>query len=122
MPRTRASWQRWTVIVALAVAAPLVAFQIYYPFSSAARQKKNLAEAERVLPEVLGALAGEVRFRKVMVGVHTIDDGCLMAWGAVRTEEDLAALKARIAATQPPVNVNYRVEVLSEREFDEFGI
>jgi hypothetical protein len=97
----------------------LVAFYSYYPFSGAARQRRNMAITEKLLPTLLPLIKADKRFSHVDAQVFTGYDGSIMMTGAVRSDEELAHLKQIVDSASPPVEVIWQVLVLPPDQFDE---
>ena len=112
--------RRWSIIVALTAGPILLAYAIYYPYSSAARQARNMRIAEQFAPTVRAAIAGDQRFKYVDVFKYTDKGGCLGVGGFVH-QGDLAELKRRIEATNPPVLVDWLVDELDAQRFERYA-
>jgi len=112
---------RWAKIIGVTVVLTLLAFYVYYPYSHAGRQHRNMVLAEQHLPKVRALVTADARFSRVHFDVYTGNGGSLMLSGAVRTEDDLAALKRLVDGTSPPAPVTWFVYVIPPPMFDESG-
>jgi len=79
---------------------------------TAIRQTRRMKVAREHLPTISNAVHSRSEFRDVTVGVGTGAGGCLLVVGVVETEKDLSELQRIIGATQPPVTVVYRLNVV----------
>jgi hypothetical protein len=77
------------------------------------QQMRNIAAAERHIPALLPVLAKEARFAGVELKAYTALNGSLLANGEVASDADLTELKKIVTASQPPVEVIYKVRVIS---------
>jgi hypothetical protein len=110
--------RRWVTIIAATIAITLAAYAVYYPYSPAAVQARNMRAAEAFIPTARASLANDPRFGHVKLYPYTGDGGALGIRGAVRTG-DLAELKKRIEAAAPPVAVRWHVEEIDEPLYSE---
>jgi hypothetical protein len=88
---------------------------VYYPYSPGGRQSRNMRRAEQHIELIRPRIAADPRFARVRLGPFTADEGSLGVSGGVATQADLAALRAIIDASNPPVTVNYYVGVAETR-------
>ena len=106
------SRQFW-IVLPCAVAATLLLFAAWYPYTSGGRQRYNMQRAEERLPAVRAMLEADPRFREVTAGVYTGQDGAIGLFGRVETADDLFRLMRAVAAEQLPVAVHWQVKVLA---------
>ena len=92
-----------------AIAAVLICFALYDPFSPAARQKANMQRAETQLPVIRRHLETDKRFANLQLAVTTARDGAIVVIANVSSETDLADLRSLVASTSPPVDVVWHV-------------
>jgi hypothetical protein len=100
--------------LALVIVIILIAFAIYYPFSPAGVQSRNMAKARAHIPVIQRALGSDPRFANISLHDYTANDGCLIVNGNVLAGSDLDQLKKIIASTSPPTDVVYVVLVEDE--------
>lgn len=84
---------------------------IYYPFSPAARQARNMRNAKALLPPIRQTLQSDTRFGKVELDVYTGYEGSVIVYGEVASAQDLAALRQIVAARAIPYHVQWSVDV-----------
>jgi hypothetical protein len=82
------------------------------PFKQSANMEKAAAHAGHIKPTLLQ----DARFGAITVSQYTGGTcGCMLVRGVVATDADLAALKEAIAASRPPTEVAYHVDVDEEQ-------
>src|SRR5262245_16744805 len=101
--------RRWIIIIAVTAAVTFAACKLYYPFSPAGLQARNMQVAEAFIPIVRAAISSDRRFDRVLLFTYTGQGGSLGIRGEVRSG-DLAELKRRVEATSPPVAVAWLVQ------------
>ena len=111
---------RWAKIVGITAILTIAAFYSYYPFSGAARQKRNMAAVESYLPKLTPLIKADPRFMHVKPQVFTGYDGSLLMMGGVLAEKDLSDLKKVVESTSPPVMVIWKVDVVPADILDEY--
>lgn len=90
----------------------LLAFVLYYPYSPAGQQERNMKLAKKhIAVHIAPKLKGDTRFAGVEVAVTTARLGSIVAVGVVRSEDDLRALREIVETARPPVSVRWAVEV-----------
>ncbi|MGD0770081.1 MAG: hypothetical protein ABSB42_17995 [Tepidisphaeraceae bacterium] len=87
----------------------VVATIIYYPFSPANLQSRNMDKARAHIPVVRRALANDARFANLSFTDFTASGGSLRISGFVPTRKDVNDLKTLVASTSPPTVVIYAV-------------
>lgn len=102
------------VVLPSAVAATLLVFAAWYPYTSGGRQRVNMARAEEHLPRVQALIDADPGFKDVRLGVYTGRDGAVWLFGAVATGDDLFRLMRAVANEPLPVAVHWTVKVLAE--------
>jgi hypothetical protein len=103
----------WIVLL-LAVAATVMLFTAWYPYTGGGRQHYNMAIAQEELPKVQAVLDADKRFKDVKAYVYTGQDGSVILVGTVNTDEDLFRLMKAVAAERLPVVVSWQVKVAAE--------
>src|SRR5262245_35424529 len=77
---------------------------------NAFKQRANMEKAAAHTAKIAPSLSKDPRFTQVTVGEFTGGAcGCMFVSGVVENDADMAALKEIIVATQPPMEVLYRV-------------
>jgi hypothetical protein len=100
------------IVLPSAIAATLLLFAAWYPYTGAGRQQYNMAVAQRELPRVQALLDADMRFKDVKAYVYTGQDGAVGLAGRVEKDEDLFRLMKVIAAEQLPIAVAWQVKVV----------
>lgn len=100
----------WIVLL-VAVAATLLLFAAWYPYTDGGRQRLNMAVAQEELPRVQAVLDADKRFNGVKAYVYTGQDGAVGLVGTVEKDEDLFRLMKAVAAERLPVAVSWQVKV-----------
>lgn len=95
----------------LYVALFAVAVAVYYPFSPARRQRSNMLRAERHIESLAPRLEADPRFANVRLRPFTAEGGSLGVFGTVASDEDAEALRSLVRASNPPVELAFRVVV-----------
>jgi hypothetical protein len=103
----------WIVLI-VAVAATLLIFTAWYPYTSGGRQRYNMAVAQEELPRVQAIIDADKRFKDVKVYVYTGQDGAVGLVGFVEKEADLFRLMKAVAAERLPIAVSWQVKVAEE--------
>jgi hypothetical protein len=114
------SSKRWAKIIGTTVVLTLLAIYLYYPYSPEGRQHRNMRLAKQHLPKLQTLVAADNRFSRVRLHVYTGNGGSLELFGAVRSDDDLAALKQTVAASSPPTAVTWHVFVIPPPAFDDW--
>lgn len=103
---------RRRVPLVLVIVGLLVAFAIYYPYSPAGRQARNMKLAsEHIAAHIAPQLNGQARYAHVRASSSTANLGCLVMSGRVESEHDLHTLRTLVESTQPPVQVHWAVGI-----------
>ena len=76
-------------------------------------QIANIAAAGRHIPALRRALDKDARFSRIELRSFTMSGGCLLVRGELDSEEAEADLRAAVAASRPPVKVEYRVFIIT---------
>ena len=79
---------------------------------SGAAQLANMAAAGRHLPSLLKLLKHNERFDEIVLKEYSGEGGSILVKGTVKSEEELQSLKATVLASNPPVPVLYRVDIM----------
>lgn len=82
---------------------------IYYPFSSAAAQQRNISLARAHAHDIAPLLAADARFSAVRAVESAREGGSLLVVGTVMTTSDLDALRTLIENSHSPVQVLWSV-------------
>ena len=110
---------RGAKIVATTTVLTLIGIYLYYPYSPAVRQRKNMDAAEQHLSKILSLVRSDSRFSHVRTEVYTGNGGGLIVLGAVRSQDDLDHLRYTVDSTSPPVQVTWAVKVYPPSLFDQ---
>jgi len=102
------SRQFWVILAVIVVGTA-----IYYPFSPGGRQQRNMDRAARHIPAIKAQIAGDARFADITLNPYTGNGGSLLVLGEVPSEDDVEALKAIVAKTNPPTPVAFVVRPAS---------
>lgn len=109
--RKPAFTRRGVIKILLLIIVATWGFAIYYPFSPAGRQQRNLIAAGEHRLTLDPVIRSDSRFTDVHLGEFTGGGGRLMVYGRVHSTEALSDLQAIVDESNPPVNVEWRVEV-----------
>jgi hypothetical protein len=101
-------WKR----LGFTICVVLLLFAVYYPFSPAAVQRRNMRQADLLVPSVRARIGNDSRFDQIEVQVTTADAGSLSIFGNVRSAQDLASLHAIVATGPLPKNIRWAVTVI----------
>jgi hypothetical protein len=84
---------------------------LFYLFlgDTSVNQAIRISRAGKYLHFLEPKLAVDPRFKGIKLGV--VSTGSLGVSGSLKSESDLSALKIFIASTNPPVHVDYRVQI-----------
>jgi hypothetical protein len=111
-PRERRSMSRgFWIVLPVAVAATLLLFAAWYPYTAGGRQRYNMAVAQEELPRIQALIDADKRFKDVKAYVYTGQDGAVGLVGTVDKDEDLFRLMKAVAAERLPVAVSWQVRV-----------
>ena len=102
------------IVLPCAVAATLLIFAAWYPYTNGGRQQYNMQRAEERLPSVQAILDADPRFKEVHAWVYTGQDGAVGLFGRVETADDLFRLMRAVASERLPVAVHWQVQVRSD--------
>lgn len=105
----------WIVLL-VAVAATLLLFAAWYPYTGGGRQRYNMAVAQEELPRVQAVLDADVRFEDVKACVYTGQGGAIGIVGTVEKDDDLFRLMKAVAVARLPVAVSWQVKVIVGNE------
>jgi hypothetical protein len=83
-----------------------VTFTMYGPFS----QRAHIRQAQEHSRKFQPLLSADRRFDHIKMGAGTGEGGCVLIVGTLSTNEDLAALKAIVNKSSPPVAVHWLVQ------------
>jgi hypothetical protein len=111
---SRGSWAKASAHV---LAFCLMVSALVYLFfgDTGIAQARRLAKIREYQATILPKVAADPRFKSIKLATVTSSGGgALFVQGTLATESDLEALKALIAATQPPAHVDYRVSIPSK--------
>jgi len=92
------------------IAAVAVAGLLLLRYAPAFEQFRNLHAARIHAKKITPILDADSRFREIKARVWTARGGCLMLRGTVANDEDEAALKKAVTATNPPVEVVFALD------------
>lgn len=111
--------------VTLAVGIVALAIFINSPLNPAGRQLRGMALAEQHLQahaDLVLNLSQDPRFSEISVQVGTEHDGVIAVVGEIASDDDLQELKHRWQSTNPPVPMEYLVNVRPEPEFSQIKV
>jgi hypothetical protein len=102
--------KRLLIILALGAIA-VAAARLYYPYTAAGQQQRNMAAAQQHLPNVQSILSADALYEDVTAEVWTGNGGGLVIRGTLPPTHALADLKRKVEATSPPSSVTWFVTV-----------
>jgi hypothetical protein len=104
------SWLRRRIPFVLVIAAVLLAFVLYYPYSPGGRQAATMRKMREYGTKVEPQIKKDARFADVVL--HCGSTSCkIRIEGTVASEPDLLALDDLVKQTSPPVEVVNAVKV-----------
>ena len=118
-PRSWFACNWWKVLSVIAAAIGIVAIVVIgVVVRYTTVLDRRLALARQHVALIAPAIASDPRFDDVEMEEFTYRQGCMMVSGSVDSSEALTALKAKILATSPPVDVYWAVGVLTSEQIE----